>query len=187
MQPPVLLIIGPSGTGKTSVVRQLLRRGLITVTPTYTTRPRRADERDGCDNHRFVTDEQFSWLEARGAFLGTATLFGLPHRYGLPALAEAPGRVPTIVARAAVTPAIVEHHPRHVIWQVEAPAERLLAAMVARRSPAPEIDARLRNLDAEVMAGRRLADAVFVNDGRLDVTVDAMEARLRAQLLGAAA
>ena len=55
----VLVVIGPSASGKSSLVRELHRRRVIRVLPTWTTRPRRADERDGSLEHRFVSDERF--------------------------------------------------------------------------------------------------------------------------------
>src|SRR5215210_1953237 len=66
---PLLVIIGPSGSGKSSATRLLVNRGLVRVHPTWTTRPRRSDEHFGSPEHRFVDD---------------VTLFGLPYRYGLP-------------------------------------------------------------------------------------------------------
>ena len=189
MPVPVLLLIGPSGTGKTAAVTELVRRDLLAVTPTWTTRPRRPDEMAGCANHRFVSDEEFSAREADGFFLGTVQLFGLEHRYGLPRPEPAEGRrVPTVVARAGVVPVIAAHLPEHVVWQVEAPAHRLAAVMKARRATTAEIDARLRGVTAEVEAGRALADRVFVNDGHLrDLVDDMARALLVVPRVGAAA
>src|SRR3954447_16585781 len=83
---PVGGFIGPSGSGKSTVVRELAARGLVTVHPTWTTRPRRADERQGSLEHRFVSDDEFDELCRRGFFIETVSLFGLPFRYGLPPL-----------------------------------------------------------------------------------------------------
>ena len=84
MPRPVLVVIGPSASGKSSAVRELHRRGVVRVHPTWTTRPRRPDEGDGAPEHRFVTDTIFDDLEAAGFFLGTVCLPGLPYRYALP-------------------------------------------------------------------------------------------------------
>ena len=56
MSRPVLVVIGPSASGKSTAVRELHRRGVVRVHPTWTTRPRRPDESDGALEHRFVTD-----------------------------------------------------------------------------------------------------------------------------------
>jgi guanylate kinase len=178
---PVLLLIGPSGSGKTAAVTELVRRNLIAVTPTWTTRPRRPDEAGGCANHHFVTEDEFSARAAEGFFLGTMRLFGLEHRYGLPHVRLADdGRVPTVVARAAVVPLIAAHVPEYVVWQIEAPRPRIDAAVRARGSRPIEVSGRLAHADDEVAAGRALADGVFVNDGALSALVDAMAAALPA-------
>ena len=78
MTRPVLVVIGPSASGKSTAVRELHRRGVAHVHPTWTTRPRRPDEGDGTLEHRFVTDAMFDELDAAGFFLGTVVLPGLP-------------------------------------------------------------------------------------------------------------
>src|SRR6476660_9759614 len=44
MTQSLLVFIGPSGSGKSTIVRTLVERRVVTVHPTWTTRPRRADE-----------------------------------------------------------------------------------------------------------------------------------------------
>src|SRR5438445_13789022 len=98
---PVLVIIGPSACGKSSVVHHLHEPRLVTVCPTWTTRPRRDDEKNGSLEHRFVSDDAFDILCSRGFFLDTVAMFGLPHRYGLPPLAPPDdGRVNAVMLRA---------------------------------------------------------------------------------------
>ncbi len=76
----LFVISAPSGTGKSSVTKRLLEsvEG-IDFSVSYTTRPRRAGERDGREYH-FVDDASFDAMVARDGFLEWAHVFG--HRYG---------------------------------------------------------------------------------------------------------
>lgn len=60
----IVLLIGESGSGKTSVAAELEKRGLIMLR-SYTTRPPRYDGEGG---HIFVTDDEFDALQGRVAF-----------------------------------------------------------------------------------------------------------------------
>lgn len=79
-QPPVFVITGPSGVGKGTLIRRLLRRhpGLA-LAISATTRPPRAGERDGVDYY-FKSDAEFERLVAESAFIEHAEYSG--HRYG---------------------------------------------------------------------------------------------------------
>jgi hypothetical protein len=180
---PTLLVIGPSASGKSTIVDALARRGLLTVVPTWTTRPRRADEGDGSVNHRFVSDVEFDELEATGAFLGTVSLFGLPHRYALPRLdPPSDGRVRTILARAHLLPALVPHVGDHVTYQIERPLRLSVAALACRTSNGCELHARLRHLAEERELGRCVADRVFRNEGPVERIVEAVAEALVADV-----
>jgi guanylate kinase len=74
------IISAPSGAGKTSLVRKLLdcTPGLE-VSVSHTTRPARANERDGVDYH-FVDPTTFAALVQQGLFLEHAKVFD--HDYG---------------------------------------------------------------------------------------------------------
>jgi guanylate kinase len=76
----LLIVVAPSGAGKTSLVRHLLgtREGLR-LSVSYTTRPPRPGERDGVDYH-FVSVDEFEARRARGEFLEWALVHG--NRYG---------------------------------------------------------------------------------------------------------
>jgi guanylate kinase len=75
-----VVVAAPSGTGKTTVCREVVKRdGRIDFSVSHTTRPMRAGERDGVDYH-FVSDEEFMRLVDAGAFLEWAVYNG--RRYG---------------------------------------------------------------------------------------------------------
>lgn len=84
-QPPggVLVIAGPSGVGKGTVIRALLdRRPDLWLSISATTRRQRPGEQDGRE-YLFLSDAQFDALIAQGRLLEYATFAG--HRYGTPA------------------------------------------------------------------------------------------------------
>jgi guanylate kinase len=76
----LLVLSGPSGVGKDSVLREIFRRDpSISYSVSYTTRPPRPGEQDGVD-YSFVSDEAFDDLEERGEMLEWARVHN--HRYG---------------------------------------------------------------------------------------------------------
>jgi len=69
------MISAPSGAGKTSLVRRLLKATPdLALSISHTTRPMRPGERDGVDYH-FVSREKFEDMVAAGAFLEHARVF----------------------------------------------------------------------------------------------------------------
>jgi ribose 1,5-bisphosphokinase len=157
----MLVLIGPSGSGKSTVARELHRRGIVAVTPSWTTRPRRADEVDGTIEHRFVTDAEFDALERAGFFLEVVRPFGLGYRYGLPPVPPPePGRVPAILVRAPLMGLVDKHFPDHVTYQIEDSYQRAMARVAAAGS---DLGSRLDDFEAERLLGHTTADRVFVN------------------------
>ncbi len=81
-KPFIALISGPSGVGKSTVVRELLRRDPdLVYSVSVTTRERRESEVEGCDYH-FVTKAQFEELIESGELLEWAEVYG--EYYGTP-------------------------------------------------------------------------------------------------------
>ncbi len=78
----LVVLSGPSGAGKTTLVRRALERlEDLTFSVSVTTRPRRRGERDGVD-YRFVDEDDFAALVAAGELLEHALVHG--HHYGTP-------------------------------------------------------------------------------------------------------
>ena len=87
MSPPrnpglLLVISGPSGVGKTTIVHRIRERLGGRFSVSATTRPRSEGEVDGVD-YLFVSTEQFDAMKQAGEFLEDAEVFGR-HAYGTP-------------------------------------------------------------------------------------------------------
>jgi len=70
----LVVISGPSGVGKTTIVREVLRRTGAEYSVSATTRPPRAGEVDGRD-YRFVSEDTFRRMVAAGEMLEWAEVF----------------------------------------------------------------------------------------------------------------
>jgi guanylate kinase len=80
--PMLVVVSGPSGVGKSTIVAELARRHpQVVPIVTATTRPRRPGEIDGVHYH-FMTTHEFERLRANHGLLEAAEVHG--HRYGTP-------------------------------------------------------------------------------------------------------
>ncbi|MCK9229631.1 MAG: guanylate kinase [Syntrophales bacterium] len=76
----MMVVSAPSGTGKTTLCKELLRLyPLLRFSVSYTTRPPRPREIDGVD-YRFVSPEEFAERDKQGEFIEKEEMFG--HSYG---------------------------------------------------------------------------------------------------------
>ena len=79
--PPVIVVTGPSGAGKGTLIRELVERvPAIEATVSATTRARRRGEEDGRE-YWFLTDDEFLARVASGEFLEHVEYVS-GHRYG---------------------------------------------------------------------------------------------------------
>jgi guanylate kinase len=155
----LVVISGPSGVGKTTLLRRLLA-GLPTLVPSVsaTTRPPRAGEHDGVDYH-FIQLDEFERRRAVGEFLECCQVYGRQHWYGTLVDEVAPrlaaGKWVVLEIDVEGTLSILARYPQAITIFVEpAHPDQLLERLKARGTESP--DAMARRLE---VARRELHEA----------------------------
>lgn len=180
----VVVISGPSGVGKTTILRRILTRlPQLIASISATTRPPRAGERDGIDYH-FLSQPEFDRRRDGGDFLECCRVYGRQHWYGTLTSEVAPrlaaGDWVVLEIDVEGTLSILERYPEAVTIFVE-PSEPddLEQRLVARGTETPEAMARrLEVAHRELKEAHRYRHRV-IND-QVDAAVGQIEQILRA-------
>ena len=163
----LLVVAGPSGVGKGTILRELLRREpRLWFSVSAATRPPRHDEVDGVDYH-FVTREEFERDRDAGRFLEWFDVFGdlkgTPREPLEAHLAAGDDVLLELDVQGAL--AVREQVPSAVLVFVKPPSrEEQRRRLEARGTDSPEaIERRLDGAAAEVAKAVDF-HAVIVND-----------------------
>jgi guanylate kinase len=165
----LVVISGPSGVGKTTLLRRLLH-DLPQLIPSVsaTTRPPRAGERDGVDYH-FLALEEFERRRAAGEFLECCQVYGRQHWYGTLVAEVAPrlaaGQWVVLEIDVEGTLSILERYPEAITIFVEpSHPDQLLERLRGRGTESAEAMARrLEVARRELLEAHRYKHRV-VND-----------------------
>jgi guanylate kinase len=164
----LVVLAGPSGVGKSSVVHELRKLYPdLWFSVSATTREQRPGERDGVD-YRFVTAGEFDRMIEHGDLLEWAEIHRGIHRSGTP-------RAPIEERLAAGEPALVEVDlqgarnlreamPEAFLVFLSPPSwEALVERLVGRGTEEPDVVARRLQTAKEELAAQEEFDAVVVN------------------------
>ena len=179
--PMLVIISGPSGVGKDTIIAALQARGHVPgyhYVVTCTTRAPRVGETDGI-SYQFLTRDGFAGLRDAGELLEAnevhANWYGTPRQGVRDALARGQHAILKIdvqgaqVVKAKVPEALL-------IFVVPPSLDTLVEHLKARRTESAEqLEIRQRNAAIE-LAQRDNYDYVVVNEeGRVDVTAERIE------------
>jgi guanylate kinase len=166
----IIVISGPGGVGKGTVVRRLLARDdRLWLSRSWTTRPPRPGEAD--DAYVFTDEATFERRRAADGFLESARF--MDHLYGSPTPDELPaGHDLVLEIDVQGAEQVRARDPEALLVLLVAPSRDEQASRLRGRGDRPEqVEQRLAKADEEIARARALGAVEVVNDD-VDRTVD---------------
>jgi guanylate kinase len=184
-QPLLVVISGPSGVGKDSVLRGLKERNLdMHFVVTATTRPRREEETQGVD-YFFLSKDEFARMIELNELIEYAIVYndykGIPKQQVRAALASGQDVVMRVDVQGATT--IRKLAPEAVLIFLTTESEAALVRRLKARQTetAENLSLRIATARQELKRAAEF-DYLIVNaDGRLDETIDTVIAIIQAE------
>ncbi|MFA5774373.1 MAG: guanylate kinase [Ilumatobacteraceae bacterium] len=170
-KPLVVVVSGPGGVGKSTIVDALVERDpTLWLSRSWTTRQRRPGEAE--DAYVFVTREQFQDCLAKGGLLEWTEFLG--NLYGTPTPHAPDGRDIVLEIEVDGAQQVKRLDSDALLLFVLPPTrEEQRTRLIGRGDPDQRIEQRLRKAEIEEPVGMAIADYVLVNDD-LDSTIDEM-------------
>jgi guanylate kinase len=162
------VVAAPSGTGKTTVCRQLVRSdAALEFSVSHTTRAPRDGERDGHDYY-FVSRDEFEELRAKGAFLESAEYNGNLYGTSQKAIDDPLARGHDVILEIEIQGAAQVRERRQdarFVFLMPPSMEALRERLEGRGTDDPEvIERRLRWAEEKELGAARIFDYAVVNE-----------------------
>jgi guanylate kinase len=184
-KPLLIVISGPSGVGKDSVVIEMQKRRLpFHFVVTATTRPIREGEVNGVDYY-FISKDEFAEMIEQDELLEYAYVYndykGIPKSQVREALDSGQDVVMRLDVQGAAT--IRELNPEALlIFLITDTEDELVKRLQSRKTESPaEMKLRIATARKEMLRVREFDYVVVNRDGKLDQTVDSIEAIIHAE------
>ena len=160
--PLVIVVSGPGGVGKGTIVEALVQRDeRLWLSRSWTTRTKRDGERH--DAYHFVSAEEFEERIAAAGFLEWTSFLG--NYYGTPLPEPSPGRDIVLEIEVDGARQVKTVHPDAVLVFVLPPSRLEQQRRLRGRGDSEDkVEARLRKAEEEEPLGIAMADHVVVND-----------------------
>ena len=167
----IIVVSGPGGVGKSTIVEALVQRDdRLWLSRSWTTRERRPGEAE--DAYVFVTRAQFQQRIAENGFLEWTEFIG--NMYGTPNPEAPAGRDIVLEIEVDGASQVKKMHPDAMLLFVLPPTrEEQRARLQGRGDVEQKVEQRLRKAEDEEPIGKALADFVLINDD-LNATIDEM-------------
>lgn len=185
IEPLLVVISGPSGVGKDTVIQRMKERELpFHFVVTATTRPARSDEVHGVD-YFFLSSDEFARMIETDELLEYAIVYndykGIPKEQVRQALASGKDVLMRIDVQGAAT--IREISPEAVLVFLTTQNEtELVNRLKARKSETPEgLNLRIATARKEFKRIKEFDYVVVNRDDKLDETVDKILAIIQAE------
>jgi guanylate kinase len=184
-QPLLIVISGPSGAGKDTVVQRMQERGLpFHFVVTATTRPKRPNELDGRD-YLFVSKEEFAGMIERNELIEYALVYGdykgIPRTQVREALSSGQDVVMRLDVQGAETVRKLAHEALLIFITTESEEELVRRLQERKTETSDSLAIRIATARKELKRVEAFDYVIVNHDFQLDETVETIRAIIQAE------
>ena len=169
----IVVVSGPGGVGKSTIVEELVKRDeRLWLSRSWTTREMRQGE--SADAYNFVTREKFQQHIDAGGFLEWTEFIG--NLYGTPNPEPPYGRDIVLEIEVDGAQQVKQQHPEALLLFVLPPSREEQKSRLHGRGDADnKVEQRLKKAEEEEPVGKALADYVLINDDLAQTVNDMLD------------